>query len=100
MNNNDTPQSIASRIRHEADADRFTVTVDGVQAETVYQREGNRVTILHTGVPDAIAGRGIAGELIHAVFEWARADGLTIRPACSYSAAWLLKHPEYEDLRA
>ena len=89
MSNDDTQQSIASRIRHEAGAARFTVTVDGVEAETV-----------HTGVPDAIAGRGIAGELIHAVFEWARADGLKIRPACSYSAAWLLKHPEYEDLRA
>ena len=100
MSTDDTQQSIASRIRQEAGAARFTVTVDGVEAETVYQRDGDRVTILHTGVPDAIAGRGIAGELIHAVFEWARADGLKIRPACSYSAAWLLKHPEYEDLRA
>ena len=100
MSNDASLQAIAARIRHDAGAGRFAVDVDGIEAETEYSRDGNVVTILHTGVPEAIGGRGIAAALIHAVFQWARAEGLKIRPACSYSAAWLLKHPEFEDLRA
>ena len=94
---NDTSQDIAARIRHDADAGRFSVVVDGVEAELVYRRDDGRITILHTGVPEAIGGRGIGGELVH---DFAREAGLKVRPACTYSAAWLGKHPEYEALRA
>ena len=97
---NDTSQDIAARIRHDADAGRFSVVVDGVEAELVYRRDDGRITILHTGVPEAIGGRGIGGELVHRAFEFARESGLKVRTACSYSEAWLRKHPEYEALRA
>jgi predicted GNAT family acetyltransferase len=87
-------------IEHDADGSRFTVRVDGVEAELDYRIEDQRLTILHTGVPAAIEGRGIAGALVKAAFDHARARGLKVRTACSYSEAWLGKHPEYEDLRA
>ena len=35
------PAEIAARIRHDADAGRFTVVVDGVEAELDYRREGD-----------------------------------------------------------
>jgi predicted GNAT family acetyltransferase len=66
----------------------------------VYRLEPGRITVLHTWVPEAIGGRGIAGELVKAAFDWARAEDLKVRPACSYSDAWMRKHPEYEPLRA
>lgn len=96
----DTLQDIAARIRHDADAGRFSVVVDGVEAELVYRRDDGRITILHTGVPEAIGGRGIAGELVRRAFDFARDANLKVRPACTYSEAWLRKHPEYEALRA
>ena len=90
----------APKIRHDADAGRFSVVVDGVEAELEYRRDDGTITILHTGVPDAIGGRGIAADLVRAAFDWARAQGLKVRTSCSYSQAWVDKHPEYADLRA
>lgn len=90
----------ASQIRHDADAGRFSVVVEAREAELDYRRDNGTITILHTGVPDAIGGRGIAADLVRAAFDWARAQGLKVRTSCSYSQAWLEKHPEYGDLRA
>ena len=92
--------SIASRIRHESEAQRFTVEVDGVEAELGYRLDGDTMTILHTGVPGPIGGRGIAGDLVRAALDHARAEGWKVRAQCSYADAWIGRHPEYEALRA
>ena len=36
-----------------------------------YTCAGNILTVTHTKVPDALAGRGIAGKLASAFYEWA-----------------------------
>jgi uncharacterized protein len=53
----------------------------------------------HTLVPKEIGGRGVAGRLVEALIEDARAEGFTIVPACSYVAAAFDRHPEWADLR-
>jgi len=90
----------ASQIRHDADAGRFSVVVEGREAELDYRRDNGTITILHTGVPDAIGGRGIAGDLVRAALDHARAAGWKVEAQCSYSSAWIGKHPEYHDLLA
>lgn len=86
------------RIDHDPDSRRFATEVDGYEAELIYRQQGARLIIDHTGVPEAIGGRGIAGELVKAALEYARAEGLRVVPACSYSAAYIQRHPEYADL--
>ncbi|HEY5970644.1 MAG TPA: GNAT family N-acetyltransferase [Pseudoxanthomonas sp.] len=86
------------QIAHDTESGRFSTEVEEHPAELVYRRQGSRMIIEHTGVPNAIAGRGVAGELVRAALEYARAEGLRIVPACSYSAAYLQRHPEYADL--
>lgn len=87
-------------IAHDPAARRFTTTVDGVEAQLEYLRGGGVITITHTRVPEAIGGRGIAGALVKAAMDHARAEGLRVKPACTYAAAWLERHPDYADLRA
>ena len=89
---------MSSQITHDPAASRFTTEADGHQAELVYRRQGGRLVIDHTGVPDAIGGRGIAGDLVRAALEYARAEGLRVVPACSYSAEYVRRHPQYADL--
>ena len=99
----DAPGDIAPRIRHDAGAGgegRFSVEVDGVEAELGYRLEGDTMTILHTGVPAAIGGRGIAGALVRAALDHARGAGWKVRAQCSYADAWIGRHPEYGTLRA
>ncbi|MCM2336159.1 MAG: N-acetyltransferase [Pseudomonas sp.] len=85
-------------IVHDATARRFSLEVDGHRAELEYQLHGGTLAITHTGVPEAIGGRGIAARLVEAAFAHARAAGLKVRPSCSYAAAWVERHPEVRDL--
>ena len=87
-------------VQHEPEAERFVVIADGVEAEVNYRREGDVLALTHTGVPEAIGGRGIAGRLVQAAFDYARAEGLRVRPLCSYAAAWIRRHPDYADVLA
>jgi len=87
-------------IHHDADTQRFSTEVEGHHAELDYVLdEGQGVmTITHTGVPEAIGGRGIAAGLMQAALRVARQSGWKVYPACSYAAAYLAKHPEEADL--
>lgn len=85
-------------VQHDPDARRLFVVLEGQEAEVNYERDGDTLAITHTGVPEAIGGRGIAGALNRAAFEFARQQGLRVRPLCSYAAAWSRRHPEYADL--
>ena len=89
-----------SIVRHEAAAARFSTEVDGQQAYVEYEQGDGVMAITHTIVPAAIGGRGIAGTLVKAALDHARAAGLKVDAQCSYADAWMRKHPEYENLRS
>ena len=87
-------------IAHDHARQRFTIEADGQAGYLEYERAGDALVITHTIVPPAIGGRGIAGDLVRAALEHAKAEGLRVDPRCSYAEAWIRKHPEYEALRA
>ena len=86
-------------VRHDAARRRFETTVDGYDCEIDYRLSGEVMTITHTGVPAPVGNRGIAGELTRFALETARANGWQVVPACSYAAAYMQRHPEFDDLR-
>jgi uncharacterized protein len=63
------------------------------EAELVYRRSGERLFLIHTEVPDALAGHGVAGQLVQAAVDWARRDKLIVIPWCPYARKWLQEHP-------
>ncbi len=83
-----------SDVVDNAEQERFELTVDGQMAELVYHRHGDRLTLIHTEVPEALGGRGRGGELVQAALARAARDHLTIVPSCAYARAWLEKHPD------
>lgn len=85
-------------VRHDADARRFTVEMDDHRGELDYDLRDAVMTITHTGVPEAIGGRGIAAELTRVALDTARKEGWKVVPMCSYAVAYLRRHPEYADL--
>jgi len=87
-------------IRHNESARRFEWTQEGHLCVLEYVLEGSVASFTYTGVPDPVSGRGIAADLVHAGLETARARGWRVRPVCSYVAAYVRRHPEYEDLMA
>ena len=87
-------------VQHLPDRHRFEVHAEGAVAELEYRTDGAVMTILHTEVPEPIGGRGIAGSLVAAALDEARARGWKVDPACPYAATWMERHPESSSLRA
>jgi len=78
---------------------RFELALDGGTAFATYRRAGDVLIIPHTEVPRQLEGRGHGSALVKGVLEFARAQGLKVRPACPFVAEFMRRHPEYEDLR-
>ena len=85
-------------ITHDARQQVFHLELDGNRAVVEYHLSGNVMTITHTRVPDAIAGRGLAADLNQAALEHARQSGWVVVPGCSYTEAYIRRHPRYQDL--
>jgi predicted GNAT family acetyltransferase len=86
-------------ILHDSAQGRFSTTVDGHTGYVEYVVREGVMDILHTIVPKEIGGRGIAGRLVEAALEYARAADLKVRATCEYAAAWMTRHPEYAGFR-
>ena len=56
-------------IIHRPETNRFETVVDGVTAYVEYRKEDDSIDILHTIVPPAIEGRGIASRLVGAAYD-------------------------------
>ena len=65
-----------------------------------YRRVRDRLVAIHTEVPEAFGGRGIASALVRRVIADARAQGLRITPRCPFFQAHFERHPEDGDLVA
>jgi uncharacterized protein len=77
-------------VRHDRDGHRFVADVDGYEAYLAYGMVGDdRVDFRSTFSPPELRGRGVAGEIVAKALEWARAEGLTVIPSCSYVAKYL-----------
>jgi predicted GNAT family acetyltransferase len=53
---------------------------------------------MHTQVPKEYEGKGIAAMIVKHVLDYARNEGLKILVYCPYTAAYIKRHPEYNDL--
>src|SRR5688572_8261915 len=78
----------------QQDRNRFAIELDGHVAELVYRLEGDRLVLVHTGVPDELGGRGIGGDLVRAAVDRAEGEGLTIAPWCPFARKWLEDHED------
>lgn len=87
-------------VTHDRIAKRFTSIIEGHTSAIDYALDGDVMTILHTNVPEALAGRGIAGALTREALATARNEQWSVVAACSYASAFIEKHPEYQDLLA
>ncbi|MGE2737398.1 GNAT family N-acetyltransferase [Mycolicibacterium vaccae] len=82
-----------------ADADRFSITVDGrtVGYADFYDRDGTRV-FPHTEVDRAYQGRGLATILVREALEATREAGLQVLPQCWMVAEFIDKNPDFAGL--
>ena len=63
-----------------------------------YRMAGNRVIFTHTETDPAFAGQGIASRLARGALDDVRSRGLVMTPKCPFIAAYVQRHPAYQDL--
>jgi uncharacterized protein len=81
-------------VEDDQSEERLVVRQGDDVAELVYHRRGDRLSLLHTGVPASLEGRGIGSALVRAAVERAAQEGLTIVAYCSFAKGWLESHPD------
>jgi predicted GNAT family acetyltransferase len=91
---------LPNEVRDNVDQHRFELAVDGHTAFSQYKLAPGMITFLHTEVPKELEGHGIGSRLVRGELEVARAQGLKVVAKCPFVAAYIKKHPEFQDLLA
>jgi predicted GNAT family acetyltransferase len=93
--------SLMIRLEDEGSKGRYVVTVDGHDAEMTFSRlNDHHIIVDHTGVPEALGGRGIGQALAENVVAEARKKGFKITPLCPFLAAQYRRNPDWSDTLA
>ena len=86
-------------VVNNSERSRYEVAVDGIRAAySTYEMEPGRVVVTHTVVRPQFEGRGIGSRLAKFTVDDVRDHGLRIKPVCTFTRAWLRRHPEYESM--
>ena len=85
----------------QGDAGRYLIRLEGIDEPAVLDYRWLRKDLMvavHTGVPDAMQGKGIGRVLVDRLIADARAGGYRIVPQCPYVRAQYERHPEWADV--
>ncbi|MBA3822815.1 MAG: N-acetyltransferase [Ktedonobacterales bacterium] len=79
---------------------RYQIQVGAYVAFAAYHLNsgGDTITFTHTEVPKELEGGGVGGKLARFALDDSRARGRTVIPECPFIAAYIRRHPEYQDL--
>ncbi len=78
---------------------RYVALVDGHEAEMTYSRTSPTLIIIdHTGVPNALRGKGVGQALAAYAVEGARRGEWKIIPLCPFFKAQVARHPDWRDV--
>jgi uncharacterized protein len=88
------------KIENNESAHRWEARIGEYVAFSEYRLNGDTDTIhfLKTRVPPDLEGQGVAGKLVSAALDDARAQHLTVVPICRFVTSYIRRHPEYRDL--
>lgn len=79
-------------VNHDASNHKFTIDNPEGVSWLEYAEDDQSVTVLHTVVPSTLSGRGLAGQLAAAAWDYTQKQHKEIRSECSYMTAWLKHH--------
>lgn len=91
---------MSSRVRDNSALSRFELAAEGASALAYYRLADGVITFTHTEVPPQFRRRGIASRLVQGALDAARTRGLKVVPRCSFVAAFIAQHPEFDDILA
>ncbi|HMP94156.1 MAG TPA: GNAT family N-acetyltransferase [Phnomibacter sp.] len=87
------------QVTHNSQAQQFEVSLpDGGLATMVYRHYKGNIAFMHTHVPEAYEGQGIAAAMAQKALQWVQSQGKKIMLYCPYVSGYVKRHPEYHPL--
>lgn len=84
--------------REQVSTGSFEIERDGQVASLAYSLSGNVLGLIHTEVPEALRGMGLATTLAETGLKYAHEHHLKVDVICPSVQHYLSQHPEYQDL--
>lgn len=86
-------------VVHQPEQSRYELHVDGRLAGFVrYRPHADHVEFLHTEVDPEFEGQGLGSRLAAGALDDVRASAGRATATCPFIAAYVKRHPEYEDV--
>jgi predicted GNAT family acetyltransferase len=85
-------------VRNNREHSRYEVELNGRRAVIQYRDTAGVRYYLHTEVPEALEGHGIASKMAKFALDEAQAEDMPIVPLCPFVRAYIERHPEYKPL--
>jgi len=86
-------------VTDASDRERYEAHLDTALAGILeYKVKGDRIALIHTEVPPAFEGHGVAAAITRFALDDARRRGLRVLALCPYVRRYLETHPENLDI--
>jgi predicted GNAT family acetyltransferase len=86
-------------VVHRPEQSRYELHVDGRLAGFArYRPHADHIEFLHTEVDPEFEGQGLGSRLAAGALDDVRASGDRATATCPFIAAYVKRHPEYEDV--
>ncbi|MCG2462030.1 N-acetyltransferase [Flavobacteriaceae bacterium F89] len=86
------------KLIDNAEAGQYEFHIDGQIAKIAYRKKDDKIYLIHTEVPKALGGRGIASSLAKKVLKDIEKNKLVLVPRCPFVLSYIKRHPEWKKL--
>lgn len=86
------------KVIHKITVNRFEVDLGQEKAMLIYMIKAGLFIMLHTEVPPAFEGQGIAAKMAKTALDYAKKKKLKVRSYCSFTTRYIERHKEYQEL--
>src|SRR5262249_16001987 len=77
---------------------RLELETEGGIAFIEYKVSRDILFLIHTEVPRALEGKGVASTIVQKALQYAKDNNYKIVPICPYVQSYLKKHKEWNDI--
>ena len=79
---------------------RLELEVEGSIAFIEYKLSEDTLFLIHTEVPPALKGKGVASAIVQKALEYAKGNSYKIIPICPFVQSYLKRHKVWNDIVA
>ena len=88
------------KLKVNVESHRLELELEGGVAFIEYKLSQDKLFLIHTEVPAALEGKGVASAIVQKALQYARDNNCKIVPICPFVQSYLKRHKEWNDLIA